>query len=634
MPIVPLHVGGTAGMKVEKIKEENAEQVGDVPGIKLESPIKKELRQPGEDSVQPVKRPRLRRHDMQVGQNVADACGKIGMKEEGLDLHSFWLQVKQEVKEEAQSMDKIEAGMVVKEEHAESSHQVASEAVAPITVKAEPQAGGSVSKLEKVKMEPARLPEASTAGVVKVEPGSSAEARPQRTDPADGKPAPPEFEEQVALWARQCAEFRKRATWMPTRPCCPANVFFSNPVAPQENDPPCVQRLSQKELSCLRRFFERGHPVFSAALETGPTAKVPTRAVSGAAAASAAAQEEAGLPASGAACMKMWPWMRDLPSNIWAGRGWAYDEQSGPRRLSSSGGADAMKGVQVWESIGTAEQPAAALEQPRPVDRAAPGQSASLVPAVPNHGVKPARVLSKQQEKQSGVPGISWDSSSFRWQLRWTETGQKGGEAARHIQNFSASGFMKDGLNEAEAEAAALEAAKAFRAQLVAQGRIKEKLRDQSLTSDVPGVKFEKARKKWRVMIPKAGGGSICGGCFTEKAEAEARALQLRELHGLQRTVKASASREEHAAAVAQLPVFQPKVPFPGVNWERKKQSWHAQLTRNKRKKDSRFKPLDHSEAELEKAFVKAVAWLKKQRKEMASQGMAAKGKKGKSKKA
>ena len=320
--------------------------------------------------------------------------------------------------------------------------------------------------------------------------------------------------------------------------------------------------------------------------------------------------------------------MRDLPSNIWAGRGWVYDEQSGARRLSSAGGADAMKGVQVWESIGTAEQPAAALEQPRPVNGAAPGQSASLVPAAPNYSVKPVKVLAKQQAKQSGVPGISWHSSSFRWQLRWTETGQKGGEAARHIQNFSASGFMKDGLNEAEAEAAALEAAKAFRAQLVAQGRIKEKLRDESLTSDVPGVKFAKASKKWQVVIPKPGGRRIQGGYFKEKAEAEARALQLRELHGLQRTVKASASREEHAAAVAQLPVFQPKAPFQGVCWHRRDQVWSAYT----KGKNSRFRPLDHSEAELEKAFAKAVAWVKKQRKEMASQGMAAKGRKGKSK--
>ena len=317
--------------------------------------------------------------------------------------------------------------------------------------------------------------------------------------------------------------------------------------------------------------------------------------------------------------------MRDLPSNIWAGRGWAYDEHSGPRRLSSAGGADAMQGVQVWESIGTAEHPPAALEQPRPVNGAAPGQSASLVSAAPNHGVKPAKVLAKQQEKQSGVPGISWQKSNFCWQLRWTEKGKKG-SSTRHKHIFGISKFMKDGLNEAEAEAAALEAAKAFRAQLVAQGRIKEKLRDQSLTSDVPGVKFRKGKKKWQVEIPKPGGGSIQGGCFKEKAEAEARALQLRELHGLQRTVKASASRDE-------LRVFQPKAPFQGVCWDRQHQGWWAGTGGKNRKRRS-FKPLDHSEAELEKAFAKAVAWLKKQRKEMASQGMAAKGKKGKSKKA
>ncbi|CAJ1457804.1 unnamed protein product [Effrenium voratum] len=300
---------------------------------------------------------------MQVGENVADSR-KIGIKEEGLDLHSFWLKVKQEVKEEAQSMDedilkgggftkeedagvcKIETGTAVKVEHAESSHQVPTTATG--SVKVEPQAGGSLTKLEKV--EP---------GVVKGEPGSSAETGPQWARPGDGKPALPEFEEQVSLWARQCAKFRKRATWMPTRPCCPANVFFSIPVAPQEEDPPCVQRLSQKELSCLRRFFERGHPMFSAPLETGPTTN-PSREQSGAAAATT--QEEVGLPASGAACMKMWPWMRDLPSNIWAGRGWVYDEQSGARRLSSAGGADAMKAgsllarpssqLQLWSSRG------------------------------------------------------------------------------------------------------------------------------------------------------------------------------------------------------------------------------------------------------------------------------------------
>ena len=140
--------GRRTGMKIEKVKEESAEQAGHMPSIKLESPIKKELCQPGQDCVQPVKRRRLRRHDMQVGENVADSR-KIGIKEEGLDLHSFWLKVKQEVKEEAQSMDedilkggvftkqedvgvcKIETGTAVKVEHAESSHQAGHECWQP-----------------------------------------------------------------------------------------------------------------------------------------------------------------------------------------------------------------------------------------------------------------------------------------------------------------------------------------------------------------------------------------------------------------------------------------------------------------------------------------------------------------------
>ena len=58
------------------------------------------------------------------------------------------------------------------------------------------------------------------------------------------------------------------------RPCCPANLFFSRPIVPEEKDLPCVQRLSQKELCCLRRFFERRHPIFAAPLPAAdPTPK-------------------------------------------------------------------------------------------------------------------------------------------------------------------------------------------------------------------------------------------------------------------------------------------------------------------------------------------------------------------------
>ena len=118
-------------MKLEEMNEERAT----VRHAADRSPIKKEQsRSPGQDSLQPVKRRRLRRHDMQ-GQNVGEAC----IKSEGLDWHSFWQKVKQEVKEEERSMDaesmkgakgetgagfcKAESGRAAKVEHAESGHQ-------------------------------------------------------------------------------------------------------------------------------------------------------------------------------------------------------------------------------------------------------------------------------------------------------------------------------------------------------------------------------------------------------------------------------------------------------------------------------------------------------------------------------
>ncbi|CAJ1449808.1 unnamed protein product, partial [Effrenium voratum] len=315
---------------------------------------------------------------------------------------------------------------------------------------------------------------------------------------------------------------------------------------------------------------------------------------------------DASFPAS----MKMWPWMRDLPSGLWAGRGLAYDKQNGLRRLSSAGGAEAMHDVQVWESVGAAGPPAA---QPPTAAQSAAAKPGTVAVAAgdtrgnPSNAVKPARVLSKQQEKQSGVPGISWLAPQFSWQLKWTEKG-KAGASARCYKRFSINSFMKEGLDEQRAEAAALEAAKHFRTDLVARGRIKEKVRDESRTSDVPGVEFEKGRKKWRVRVRK-GGKRIEGGCFTEKSAAEACALELRELHGLQRTVK-------RCAAWAELPVIQPKVPFPGVGWHAPSQCWQGR-TSGKSRKYCSFRPLDHSEAELEKAFAEAVAWLKKQQKEM-----------------
>ena len=100
---------------------------------------------------------------------------------------------------------------------------------------------------------------------------------------------------------------------------------------------------------------------------------------------------------------------------------------------------------------------------------------------------------------------------------------------------------------------------------------------------------------------------------FMEKAAAEAEALRLKELRGLQREVKAVNALETRYAG---LPVFHPKVPYSGVTWGQGRQQWHAQCDFGGVKRHFRVKPKDHSEEELERSFQVAVSWKKRQEKE------------------
>ena len=312
-------------------------------------------------------------------------------------------------------------------------------------------------------------------------------------------------------------------------------------------------------------------------------------------------------------CMKMWPWMRDLPTSVWAGRGWAFDE-NGLRRLTSTGGSGAMQGVEIFESVG------AAAEELKPKDAivreaASPASHAEL-PAASVEGAKPNKFRRTNLVKQSGVPGVCWNRTCCAWQIRFPTFDSQGRKTGRVCRMFSVSKFMVNGRSEAEADAAALEAAKAFHAELVRKGILEEpKERDPNFTSDVPGVGWHQKHRKWQVRIslkksnPKERQKLIQGGLFTEKAAAEAEAWRLQELHGLEREVKA-------VSTLSALPVFEPKVPYAGVTWSQAEQQWHAQCTIGGVKRHFRVKPKDHSEAELERSFQVAVAWRKRQEKE------------------
>ena len=218
--------------------------------------------------------------------------------------------------------------------------------------------------------------------------------------------------------------------------------------------------------------------------------------------------------------------------------------------------------------------------------------------------------------KQSGVPGVKWDRICFAWQVPIPTYDSKGKRKGNTNRIFAVKKFMVNGRSEAEADAAALEAAKAFRAELVGKGIVKEpKERDPDFTSDVPGVEWHQKQRKWRVRIslkknnPKEPRKVISGGYFTEKAAAEAEALRLQQLHGVQRQVKA-------VSTLSALPVFEPKVPYSGVKWEQGEQQWHARCDYGGVNRNFRLKPKDHSKAELERSFQVAVAWKKTQEKE------------------
>ena len=311
--------------------------------------------------------------------------------------------------------------------------------------------------------------------------------------------------------------------------------------------------------------------------------------------------------------MKKWPWMRDLPTCIWAGHGWAYDANSGLRRLSSAGGGDAMQGVEVWESIGTGPE-----EVESKVEVATSAVERRLVEpgAMPQLAQTPSKIMRHNLAKQSGVPGVNWNSRNWTWGVRFPKLDAKGKIVGQTDRKFSIASFMKQGLTEDEADAAALEAAKAFRADLVRQGLVKEpKAKDPQFTSDVVGVTWNKALKKWRVELrlkkrkAKEAQKKFHGGLFAEKAVAEAKALELAEAYGLQRSVTRVGRFEE-------LREVQPKVPHPGVNWRIEEQLWHAKALIGGTQKNFRVKPKDFSEAELERSFQEAVAWRKKQEKE------------------
>ena len=92
--------------------------------------------------------------------------------------------------------------------------------------------------------------------------------------------------------------------------------------------------------------------------------------------------------------------MRDLTTSIWAGGGWALDE-NGLRRLSSSGGSHAMQGVEVFESVGLAAEEVKPSDE-KIAEEAPVAVAAAENPVPPPGEQKPNRFRRINIAKQTG----------------------------------------------------------------------------------------------------------------------------------------------------------------------------------------------------------------------------------------
>eukprot|EP00438_Fugacium_kawagutii_P012456 Skav232884 [mRNA] locus=scaffold1432:235686:236675:- [translate_table: standard] len=140
---------------------------------------------------------------------------------------------------------------------------------------------------------------------------------------------------------------------------------------------------------------------------------------------------------------------------------------------------------------------------------------------------KPSQSKRENLVKQSRVKHVYWSRTLDAWRVVFPRLDSKGKQIGLTGRVFAVKKFLVPGRSEAEADAEALQAAKAFLAELVQQGVLKQ--RDPKFTSEVPGVKWDKGKQKWRVQIYQKGKKSVWGGRFTEKAAAEAKCLELRK---------------------------------------------------------------------------------------------------------
>ena len=307
-------------------------------------------------------------------------------------------------------------------------------------------------------------------------------------------------------------------------------------------------------------------------------------------------RSSAGNQHRAAECMKMWPWMRDLPTRAWAGNGWLLVED-GMMKLSPTGGGSAMQGLEIFESIGSVPEPG----EPKPSEpscRAEPRAEGDRVVTRSWRGL----------ERQSGIQGIIWKREKACWRVQWRVAGKQ------NQLHFPIAKHMKLGLTEAEASEASLLEAKAFREELVRLGKLKppKHITEKASGSMVRGIVHNKITGTYQVRITDPSTNKkVHGGMFKVKEEAEARARELAKEFGLE-----SECGVVPVKPLSEIPHFEPFGPEQGIKWSLGEQAWRATCKIASKQRNMRFRPKDFSPKEVEKAWKQAVAWRKQQEKE------------------
>ncbi|CAE7813917.1 unnamed protein product [Symbiodinium sp. CCMP2456] len=407
----------------------------------------------------------------------------------------------------------------------------------------------------------------------------------------------PSFESRLTEWAEKCLAFQSSGkTWLPTKPCCPASPFLGLAAAPwqgcaRDKTTACVQLLGKEQFRELREFYRENphHALFHD--NSDPSSERQSATTAGSR--PQAHRSSTGNQHRAAECMKMWPWMRDLPTRAWAGNGWLLVED-GMMKLSPTGGGSAMQGLEIFESVGCVPEPDE-TKSPEPPSGAEPRAEQGQVVTRCFRGL----------ERQSGIQGISWRSAMSSWQVSWQVEGK------RTRCSFAISKHMKQGLSEAQAVEAALQEAKAFREELVRLGKLKppKPVTERSGDSTVKGVNYKKRGYYQVELVEPSTKRKVHGGTFKVKEEAEARALELAKELGLQEEVV-------RVKPLSELPHFEPLGPQRGIKWNRGEQGWHVQCNVSGSNRHMRFRPTDFSTKEVEKSWKQAVAWRKQQEKD------------------